>query len=88
MNKSNPLNGHVEIKPITVEAMIASARDQYEEKGVVVSLAPDLKGVELNVGDTVYFDSWMAAKYPDSKGEVFYLVPFSALRYREYEVSE
>lgn len=74
-----PLNGHVEIEPIEQESVVYSNETNFEEKGKVLST--DFWAVQI--GDIVYFDSWMAAKYPDSENKVRYLVPGNAIRAKE-----
>ncbi len=75
-----PLNKHVEVKPIPREGFIVSLKDSYEEIGTVLSVADDVSSVQ--VGDVVYFDSWLCAKYPNGD-EFYWLVPESALRAKE-----
>lgn len=77
-----PLNGHVEIEPIEQESVVYSQETNFEEKGKVLSTS----FWAVAKGDIVYFDSWMAAKYPDSEGKVRYLVPGTAIRAKECDV--
>lgn len=78
-----PVNNHVEVKPLKFEKFIASADTTFEEKGEVMSVA---KGMDtVVVGDIVYFDSWQCAKYPDSEGNVRYLVKLEDIRAVEYD---
>jgi co-chaperonin GroES (HSP10) len=77
-----PINYHVLIEPLKQEGFISSQNDVYQEIGVVRAMAP---GVELegtiNIGDRVYFDGWIAAKYPTGDGEnYFWLVPYHDVR--------
>lgn len=74
-----PLNGHVEIKPVEQDGIIRSVDGMYEEKGAVLSIAPDVVG-PIEIGDYIYFDSWMSAKFYDGKGETHYLVPYESIR--------
>ncbi len=76
-----PLNGHVEIEPIEQESVVYSNETNFEEKGKVLST----NFPQVSIGDIVYFDSWMAAKYPDSENKVRYLVPGTAIRAKEGE---
>lgn len=98
MTKISPVNGHLLIEPVKHEAFIASQNDSYQEIGTVVAVP---RGVEFssasnqwpNVGDKVYFDSWLAAKYPQdgSVDGYYWLVKWEdvrAVEYAEPKVSE
>ena len=84
MTNLTPINGHLLIEPIKHEGFMASQNDSYEEIGVVISngeLAPI--GFELipEKGDKVFFDSFLAAKYPKESGEGYYwLVKYEDIR--------
>ncbi len=83
MTKIIPINSHVEVRPIREERFISSSEKTYEEKGEVLAIAaiPTYEeDCEFRVGDTIYFDSWCVAQYPDSTGEIHYLVPFDKIR--------
>lgn len=80
-----PLNDHIEVEPINQESIVESQDTNFEEKGKIISMASSLSGWWPKVGDTVHFDSWLCAKYPDSNGKVRYLVPASAVRAYETE---
>lgn len=56
-----------------------SERETYEEIGIVLD-APEWS--ELKIGSKVFFDSWLAAKYPkdDSKTEFYWLVPYDSIK--------
>jgi len=74
MSRLVPINKHLEIEPVENQAFMASA-GTFEEKGKIVSLAPDCTWFhEGYIGRIVYFDSWTAAKFSDSEGKVHYLV--------------
>lgn len=82
-----PVNGHLLIEPIPQENFIASQNDKYEEIGVVIAVPePHPSGLDktlgVSVGDKVYFDSWMAAKFPkkDVNGEYYWLVKWEDVR--------
>jgi hypothetical protein len=76
-----PLNSHLHIKPIPKDSIIATHENNFDEKGLVVGV-PEFPG-KVNVNDIVYFDSWTAARYVDSNGEEFWLVPYNAIRAKE-----
>ncbi len=91
-----PINNHILIEPLVHESFIASQKDQYEEIGVVVSFDARLNklfaGFDkpsetlIHVGDKVYFDSWLAAKYPKGDGtqDFYWLVKYEDVRAIEY----
>ena len=59
-----PVNGHILIEPVKQEAFMSSAQQTYQEVGKVISRDLHLTGV-VEPGDMVYFDAWLAAKYPN-----------------------
>lgn len=87
MTKISPVNNHVLIEPVKHEEFIATQRDTYEEIGVVVAIPEKIESiVGVTVGDKVYFDSWLAAKYPKEglTGEFYWLVKWEDIRAVEY----
>jgi hypothetical protein len=58
-----PLNKHVKIEPVKQDTFLSSGRATYEEIGVVIECAADVPAPIPN-GSLVYFDSWLAKKYP------------------------
>lgn len=77
-----PVNGHLIIEPVVHEEFIASQNETFQEIGIVVA-HDDKDYIKAKVGDRVYFDSWLAAKYPkaDSKnGEFYWLVKWDDVR--------
>lgn len=83
-----PINSHIEIKPLAHQTFIASGTESYEEIGEVISIG-DGYFPDLQVGDKVYFDSWMAAKYPKGDtGEFHWLVEYQHIRAVETERPE
>lgn len=89
-----PINGHILIEPLTHEGFISSQKETYEEIGTVIAISPSTTRDSMfeeypDVGDKVYFDSWMAAKYPkdDNEDEFYWLVKYQDLRAIE-KVSE
>lgn len=89
-----PVNNHLLIEPLRHDSFISSDKGTYEEIGVVIDadepLLRDRKflpsvGVvdsppKIKKGDKVYFDSWLAAKYPKSETEFYWLVKWSDVR--------
>lgn len=96
-----PVNGHLIIEPIVHEEFISSQDETYQEIGIVVAcddnfledpyaiqspFVPKFNAV-VKAGDKVYFDSWLAAKYPkaDGKdGEFYWLVKWEDIRAIEH----
>lgn len=81
-----PVNGHLLIEPLAHEGFVASQRETYEEIGTVVSCAEDV-GVPIDgfmakvaPGTKVYFDAWLAAKYPKNDKEFYWLVKWEDVR--------
>lgn len=93
-----PINGHILIKPLKHEGFVASSKETYEEIGEVLEFDVSISGVSdanpyevrrslapVRIGDRVYFDSWLAAKYPTGTGnEFFWLVKFEDVRAIEH----
>lgn len=85
-----PVNGHLLIEPLPQESFIASDRTTYQEIGVVIDLPVELEPYEsgtgrgplspVYVGDKVYFDSWLAAKFPKNETEYYWLVKWEDVR--------
>ena len=77
-----PLNKHVLIEPVKHEDFIQTQRDSFEEIGIIMSFDEVLEDVEgIVIGNKVYFDSWLAVKYPKvSTGEFFWLVKYEDIR--------
>lgn len=81
-----PVNSHLLIEPLKHDSFISSQKETYEEIGIVVAI-PDsnhiINGFESElpkVGDRVYFDSWLAAKYPKNDTEFYWLVKWEDVR--------
>lgn len=88
-----PVNGHLLIEPVKHESFIASQSDTYQEIGVVVAVAVSAKDASnttrpLQAGDKVYFDSWLAAKYPKEGGDFYWLVKWEDVRAIEHAESK
>jgi co-chaperonin GroES (HSP10) len=72
-----PVNGHILIEPLVHESFIASDKGTFEEIGRVLHRGDIL---DVNVGDKVYFDSWLAAKFPKNDTESYWLVKWEDVR--------
>lgn len=89
-----PVNGHLVIEPVAHETFISSQRETFEEKGLVLSIDPTF--VETlgkydhfpKVGDVVFFDSWLAAKFPKGEDEYYWLVKYEDVRAFEHVEQE
>jgi hypothetical protein len=53
-----PLNHHLMIQPLETDSFMVQQKTTYEEVGLV------LDGPEELIGHHVYFDSWLAKKFP------------------------
>lgn len=80
-----PVNGHLLIEPMARDAFIATERETYQEIGTVIAnSSPD----QAPVGSKVYFDAWLAAKYPKNDKEFYWLVKWEDVRAIEHAESE
>lgn len=86
-----PVNGHLLINPLKHDSFIASQKGIFEEIGIVLAIAPPTRiiitpteGFDVKVGDRVYFDSWLIARYPDGKGGELWLVKWEDVRAIEH----
>jgi len=84
-----PVNKHLLIRPVAHETFIASQSETYEEIGEVLAMDDDINdystslsaGTSVRVGDRVYFDAWLAAKFPGEKdGEHYWLIRWEHVR--------
>lgn len=75
-----PINGHLIIEPRKQETFLPTERGTFQEIGVVKS-RPWYMAFRVNIGDEIYFDSWLSSKYPTGENdEEFYLVPWKDVR--------
>lgn len=92
-----PVNGHLLIEPVTHDTFIAAQHETYQEIGTVVAIDQFEVGTYIEdggelinivkVGDKVYFDAWLAAKYPKENGkdgEFYWLVKWEDIRAVEH----
>lgn len=84
-----PINNHILIDPLAHESFISSTRDTFQEIGVVVALPDELNSI-LRKGDRVFFDAWLAKKYPksDTDGEFYWLVKYEDITAVEHDIRE
>lgn len=81
-----PVNGHLLIEPLKHESFVASDKDVFQEVGVVVDMANDVytETQSQMKGWKVYFDSWLAGKFPKEDGTFFWLVRWSDVKAIEH----
>lgn len=76
-----PINQHIQIEPVKHEGFIASMSETYDEVGIVLAIPSAMKDdCPFQIGDKVFFDSWLAAKYPKGDGEHYWLVQYENIR--------
>jgi co-chaperonin GroES (HSP10) len=63
-----PINGHLLIEPLKHKTYLPSEHGTYQEIGIVLAVPPE-SHFYTAVGDTVFFDSWLAAKFPKPDAE-------------------
>lgn len=84
-----PINDHILIEPVVHEGFMASQKETYEEIGIVIAVpggnSTGTTQGAIQVGCKVYFDSWMAAKYPRPDGEFYWLVKSEDIRAVDYD---
>lgn len=79
MTKLKPVNNHILIEPVEVQAFMSSQQSKYQEIGIVTAVPDSFS--DIKVGDKVFFDSWLAAKYPQENGEGdYWLVKWDDIR--------
>ena len=88
-----PVNDHLLIKPVAHESFIASQSETYEEIGEVLATPKEwldrgtasFEQDPVKVGDLVYFDAWLAAKFPgETQGEHYWLIKWEHVRAVEH----
>lgn len=57
-----PVNAHILIEPVEHESFMASDKATYDEIAIVKATADGVEGIP--VGSKIYFDGFMAKKYP------------------------
>lgn len=84
--KYTPMNGHVQIQPIKEGGVVQREQTKYDEKGTVIGWDDDLTAIpyfNLTVGDIVYFDGWLAAKYNQDTDDEVWFVKYEDIRGKE-----
>ena len=71
-----PINGHILIEPLKHESFISSEKGVYEEIGTVLDNGQN----PVKNGTKVYFDSWLAVRYPKNENEFYWLVKWEDVR--------
>lgn len=93
-----PVNGHLLIEPLVHEQFIATSQETYQEIGVVIDADSTLLGPTVTTssgsfqdygtvkkGDKVYFDGWLAAKFPNGEDSFLWLVKWEDVRAVSHE---
>lgn len=77
-----PVNKHILIEPILRDDFIPQDNERYQEIGVVVSFSYDIPEGSVKVGDRVFFDAWLASRYPISSklNDYYWLVEWQHIR--------
>lgn len=81
-----PINDYVQIEPVEHEDFMALSKTTYDEIGVVLQI--NRLNSAFKVGDKVYFDSWLASKYPKGNNEYYWLVKYEDIKAYESAVPE
>ncbi len=87
-----PVNGHLLIEPLVKEEFVSSTNEKFQEIGMILATPENWRLDMLppaKIGDKVYFDAWLAAKFPsETIGEYYWLVKWEDIRAIEYAKSE
>lgn len=83
-----PVNGYILIEPLQHESFISSQKDSFEEIGKVLELDEGIISTPhiaysssnemalhenpIKKGCKVFFDSWLAGKYPTGEGDKYF----------------
>lgn len=81
MGKFIPAPGHVEIEPLRTEGIIINPEQKYEEIGNVIQLSEQNTGLErgkVELGDTIFFDSYACRATPEIDGKKHYVVDITS----------
>lgn len=74
-----PINGYILIEPLEHKTFLQGDKSVYEEVGIVRGIASNPFSIQPS--DKVWFDAWLAAKYPTGKDdEFFWLVRMDDIR--------
>ena len=77
------INGYLQIEPVEQDSFMASEKTTYEEIGRVVDRD---SSITIPIGSKVYFDSFMAKKYPGKEfGKFEWYIHIDEIVKYEYE---
>ena len=87
-----PINGHVLIEPLKHESFVIGPTETFEEVGIVLdyensdpTLSSTFSKGALRKGAKVYFDAWLAGKYPaEEHGKYYWLVAMKDIKAIDY----
>ncbi len=73
-----PINGYILIEPEVHSAFMATQSETYQEIGVVVDFDDIFSTTykPIKKGDKVFFDAWLAKKYPKNDTEFYWLIKY------------
>lgn len=67
-----PTSEHLQIEPIKTDSFVQQQTDKFKEIGTVIKAGDSDKAALYQPGVKVYFDSWLAKKFPAPNGTDFY----------------
>ena len=88
MNKEILINGYLKIEPMEHQSFMLSQKETFEEIGRVVAKDDNFPEIrQIPIGATVYFDSFMAKKYPvaGEEGKFQWFIHFNEITKYESE---
>lgn len=70
-----PTSEHLQIEPIKTDSFVQEQTDKFKEIGTVIKAGDSAKAALYQPGMKVYFDSWLAKKFPSSiRGEFYWFL--------------
>jgi len=89
-----PINGYVLIEPLKHDSFVVGPKETFEEIGIVLDYDDDRdqtltstfkQSAILRKGARVYFDAWLAGKYPAGEhGKYYWLVSMKDIKAIDY----
>ncbi len=82
-----PINNQVMIEPLKHDSFLVQDKTTFEEVGIVVAFDDSYENgqkMRIKKGDRIFFDSWLASKYPKNETEYFWLVNYDDIKAIEY----
>lgn len=75
------------IEPLKHDSFLVQDKTTFEEVGIVVAFDDSYENgqkMRIKKGDRIFFDSWLASKYPKNETEYFWLVNYDDIKAIEY----